>query len=83
MPQDEIRAGGRDDIAARLPIGMRVDTRTHQRRYLHEVAADFSRGIGDHAGRRDDFQALLRDRGSRVASAMSAAVSIARRRLME
>jgi hypothetical protein len=79
MPQDEIRAGGRDDIAAGLAIGMRVDARAHQCRYLHEVAAHFPRGIGDHAGRRDDFQALLRHRGSR-ASAMTAAVRIARMR---
>jgi hypothetical protein len=32
----------------------------------HEVAAHFPRGIGDHAGRRDDFQAFLRHRRSRA-----------------
>jgi hypothetical protein len=63
VPETRSAFAVRDDIAARLPIGVRVDARAHQAaETLDQVAADFPRCVGDHAGRSDDGHTLLRAR---------------------
>ena len=56
MPQHQIGARHGHDVAAGLPIGMRVHTGSHQRLDRHKVAANLTGGIGNHAGRGNDIQ---------------------------
>jgi len=53
VPEHEIGLGHGEDVGARLTIGMRIDTRPHQRLHIDQLAAHLSNGVGDHAGRGD------------------------------
>ena len=53
MPEHEVGLSHGDDVGARLPIGMRIDSGAHQCPDLDRLPANPACGVCDHAGRRD------------------------------